>query len=337
MRQRSFGKTQLRVSELCLGTMAFGAGIEASESRRILDAFLDAGGTFVDAANTFGAGEGERILGEALRGRRDRIRIGTKFGRSTNPKDPAACGNRRENLQRSLDESLARLGTDHVDVLWAHAWDPSTPADELALGFEEAVRSGKALSVGIADAPAWGIARVHTFAEQHGMRVDGLILEYGLAARDAERELLPMADALGLTPLAWGMLSGDLLIGDSESVRKRQESSGDYYARLRGAAAARISRSLQVVADERGASAAAVAIAWVRAAQPSVIPVLGPKTEVELRDRLTALDLALDARELALLDDWSRIDLGFPSEYLRDPGVKKEIYGDAGESDRSTP
>ena len=180
----------------------------------------------------------------------------------------------------------------------------------------------------MADAPAWAIARVYTLAEQHGVRVDGVILEYGLAARDGERELLPMAAALGMTPLAWGTLSGDLILGDRESVRKRQESSGDYYARLRGEAASQVGETLREVAAKRGASAAAVAIAWVRAVQPSIIPVLGPKTEMELRDRLAALDLRLDESELRALEECSRIDLGFPSEYLRDPGVRQEIYGE---------
>ena len=328
MQKRAFGRADLQVSEICLGTMAFGGGVEPREARRILDAFTAHVGTFVDAANTFGSGEGERILGEALRGRRDRVVLGTKFGRSTDPSDPTACGNRRENLRRSLDQSLTRLGTDHVDVLWAHAWDPSTPAEELALGFEEAIRSGKARHVGMADAPAWAVARVHTLAERSDVRVDGVILEYGLAARDAERELLPMADALGITPLAWGLLSGDLVLGDREGVKARQESSGDYYARVRGEAALRIGDTLRSIASARGDSAAAVAIAWVRAAQPSVIPVVGPRTESELRDRLAALEIVLDEHERRLLDEHSRIDLGFPSEYAKDPGVVREIYGD---------
>lgn len=290
MRQRTFGKSELRVSEVCLGTMAFGAGVERTEARRMLDAFFDAGGTFVDAASTFGGGEGESILGEAVRGRRDRVVIGTKFGPSAD--------NRRANIERSLDESLARLAVEYVDVLWAYAWDPAAPLEELALAFEAVIRSGKARYVGMADAPAWTIARVHGLLEQRGIRIDGVILELGLAARDAERELLPMTDALDMTPLARGITSGDLVIGDRESVKKRQESSGDYYTRIRGDAAARIA------------------------------PVLGPKNVSELHERLAAFDLELGATELAVLHACSRIDLGFPSEYLR------EIYGATG---RSTP
>ena len=332
MKLRSFGRTGLRVSELCLGTMAFGAGVAPGEARRILDAFFDRGGNFVDAANTFGAGDGERILGEAVRGRRDSFVLGTKFGRTTDPTDPNAAGNHRKNLRRSLDESLARLGTDHVDILWAHAWDPWTPAEELVAALDDAIRSGKVLHVGIADAPAWAIARVHTLAEcQRTLRIDGVILEYGLAARDAERELLPMTTALAMTPLAWGTLSGDLLFAGSEAAQARLDSSGDYYTRCRGRDAARVSEALHNVATARGASAAATAIAWVRATQPSVIPVLGPKSVAELVDRIAAIDLRLEADELRALDECSRIDLGFPSEYLRDPGVKKEIYGEAGE------
>lgn len=332
MHLRSFGKTGLRVSELCLGTMAFGAGVAEGEARRILAAFFDRGGNFVDAANTFGAGESERIVGEAVRGRRDRVVIGTKFGRTTDPSDPNAAGTHRKNLRRSLDASLARLGTDHVDILWAHAWDRWTPAEELAAALDDAIRSGKALHVGIADAPAWAVARVHSLAEcQRAFRVDGVMLEYGLAARDAERELLPMSTALAMTPLAWGTLSGDLLIGDPEAAKARVDSSGDYYGRCRGRDAARVADVLRGVAMARGASAAATAIAWIRATQPSVIPVLGPKNEAELVDRLGCVDVRFEGEEMRALDESSRIDLGFPSEYLRDPGVQKEIYGDAGE------
>lgn len=319
--------------------MAFGAGIAPSEARRICDAFLDRGGNFLDAANTFAAGEGERIVGDVLRGRRDHVVIGTKFGRTTDPRDPSACGNDRHNLRRSLEASLTRLRTDHVDVLWAHAWDPSTTPDELAAGLDEALGSGKARAVGIADAPAWGITRVHGLMEALGSRIDGALLEYGLAARDAERELLPMTAALDMTPLAWGTLSGDLLIGDPESAKQRRESSGDYYARVRAEGAHRVHDTLHAITTARGESAgegerdvagpAAVALAWIRATQPRVIPVLGPKTEAELLDRLRSLEITLEPAETDALSACSAIDLGFPSEYLRDPGVMREIYGDA--------
>ena len=328
MHHRPFGRTGLRVSALCLGTMGFGTSSTPAVARRLLEVFAEHGGNFVDAANTFGGGEGERILGEALRGRRRRFVIGTKFGRTTDPSDPNAAGNTRKNLRHALDESLERLGTDYVDVLWAHAWDPATPAEELALALEDAVRSGKALHVGIADAPAWAIARVHTLVEcRRSLRVDGVLLEYGLAARDAERELLPMAAELGMTPLAWGTLAGDLLLGDAEAARARVDSSGDYYARRRGATALRVATVIRGIADTHDVSAAAVALAWIRLGVPSVIPVLGPRTEDELRDRIGSLDLRLDPDQLRALDEASRIDLGFPSEYLRDPSVIREIYG----------
>lgn len=331
MQLRSFGKTGIEVSEVCLGTMAFGAGVAPGDARRICDAFFDRGGNFVDAANTFAAGESERILGDVLRDRRDRVVVSTKFGRTTDPGDPTACGNDRHNLRRSLEASLTRLGTDHVDVLWAHAWDPSTPPEELAAGLDEALRSGKTRAIGIADAPAWGITRVHGLMEALGSRIDGVLLEYGLAARDAERELLPMTDALDMTPLAWGTLSGDLLLGDPESVKQRRESSGDYYTRVRAEAAQRVHGILHTITTARGESAspAAVALAWIRATQPRVIPVLGPTTEAELHDRLRSVAITLGPAEVDALGACSAIDLGFPSEYLRDPGVLREIYGDA--------
>lgn len=328
MHHRFFGKSGLRVSAMCLGTMGFGSSVAPAVAQRLLEVFAENGGNFVDAANTFGGGEGERILGEALRGRRRRFVIGTKFGRTTDPSDPNAAGNTRKNLRHSLDESLERLGTDYVDVLWAHAWDPATPAEELALALEDAVRSGKALHVGIADAPAWAVARVHTLMEcRRSLRIDGVLLEYGLAARDAERELLPMAAELGMTPLAWGTLAGDLLLGDAEAARARVDSSGDYYARRRGETALRVATVIRGVAEAHAVSPAAVALAWIRLGVPSVVPVLGPRTEDELRDRIGSLDLRLDPDQLRALDEASRIDLGFPSEYLRDPGVIREIYG----------
>jgi aryl-alcohol dehydrogenase (NADP+) len=140
-----------------------------------------------------------------------------------------------------------------------------------------------------------------------------------------------MCASLAMTPLAWGTLSGDLLLGDPASAKARIDSSGDYYARCRGSDAARVAETLQRVARARGASPAAAAIAWIRATQPAVIPVLGPRSERDLVERLAAVDLRFDDAELRALDTCSRIDLGFPSAYLADPGVKREIYGDVGE------
>ena len=199
----TFGRSGLRVSEVALGTMTFGDdwgwGADADESARIFDAFADAGGTFVDTASNYTEGTSERLVGELAAGRRDRFVLATKYTLTIDPSDPNAGGNHRKSLVRSLEQSLRRLRTDYVDLLWLHMRDEATPIEEAVRALDDQVRLGKVLYVGISDSAAWVVAQANTIAELRGWSpFVGLQLPYSVASRDPERELLPMAAAFGL-------------------------------------------------------------------------------------------------------------------------------------------
>src|SRR5687767_7498706 len=209
MRYRLLGQTGLRVSELFLGAMSFSdeGGTPLDECRRILDVYAEAGGNVIDTAVNYGGGESERIIGELVAGQRDRFVVATKYTASRDADDPNGYGNHRKNLTLSLESSLRRLRTDYVDLYWVHVWDRHTPVEETMRALDDAVRAGKVLYVGIADAPAWVVSRANTLAEWRGWTsFAGLQVPYNLLERDVERELLPMAEAFGMSVATWGPL-----------------------------------------------------------------------------------------------------------------------------------
>src|SRR5580658_7574261 len=218
MRYRLLGNSGLRVSELCLGTMTFGddwgwgAGTEAA--RTIYDTFREAGGNFIDTANLYTNGTSEKLLGEFLQGHRQSVVLATKYGNAVPGSDPNAAGNHRKNMVQAVEASLKRLQTDYIDLYWVHAWDQITPVEEVMRGLDDLIRQGKVLYVGISDAPAWWIAQANTLAHLRGWSpFAGLQIEYSLIERTVERELIPMAQALGLGVTAWSPLANGLLTG----------------------------------------------------------------------------------------------------------------------------
>src|SRR6202050_5066184 len=201
MRYKLLGKSGLRVSEVCLGTMTFGEdwgwGSSTDESRKVYDAFLEAGGNFIDTANVYTNGTSEKLLGEFMTGHRDRIVLATKYTNAAPGNDPNAAGNHRKNMMQAVEASLQRLKTDYIDVYWLHIWDQITPVEEVMRGLDDLVRQGKVLYVGISGAPAWWIAQANTLAQLRGWSpFVGFQIEYSLIERTVERELVPMAKAL---------------------------------------------------------------------------------------------------------------------------------------------
>jgi len=214
MRYKLLGKSGLRVSELCLGTMTFGDvwqdwGLATSkdESRKIFDCFAEAGGNFIDTANKYNEGGSESLLGEFLESDRDHFVVATKYTLFTREGDPNACGNHRKNMVRALEASLKRLKTDYIDLYWVHAWDFMTPVEEVIRGLDDMVRAGKVLYVGISDTPAWKVTQAQMMAELRGTtRLIALQIEYSLLERTVEGELVPMARELGLGITPWSPL-----------------------------------------------------------------------------------------------------------------------------------
>lgn len=321
MRLKRLGRSGLQVSELCLGAMTFGdgSGISADkdESRRILDAYLDAGGNFVDTANNYAGGRSEEHLGEFLHGRRDEIVLATKYTAPIRPGDVNSGGNHRKSLVLSLEQSLRRLRTDYVDLLWVHVWDFSTPVEEIMRALDDQVRAGKVLHVGVSDVTAWAVAQANTMADLRGWTpFAGLQIEYSLAERTVERELTPMAAALDLAVLAWGPLAGGLLTGKyAGGGGEGRLDEGDRRMTERNHA---IAAAVGEVASDAGAEPAQVALAWLLARRgATVIPIVGARSAEQLRGSLAAPDVQLSDEHMAHLEEASAIEMGFPHDFLR--------------------
>jgi aryl-alcohol dehydrogenase-like predicted oxidoreductase len=327
MRYRLFGRSGLRVSELGLGTMTFGTdwgwGADEAECARIVAAFADAGGNFIDTPSNYTAGSSERFVGGLTAGDRDRWVLATKYTLTVDRTDPNAGGNHRKSLVRALEQSLRRLRTDYVDLLWLHMRDATTPIEEAVRALDDQVRLGKVLYVGISDSPAWVAARANAIAELRGWTpFVGLQLPYSLASRDPERELLPMAAELGLTVTPWGVLGAGVLTGRPPETLRWPEEMSD---RARA-----VVDVLTAVAEERGCTPAQVAIAWLlRRRAPELVPILGVRSAEQLADNLGALDVELTETERAQLDDAAAPSLGFPRTFLESDGVRDLIYGDS--------
>jgi len=338
MRYKLLGKSGLRVSELCLGTMTFGDewgwGSGKDESRQIYDAFLEAGGNFIDTADLYTNGTSERFLGEFMGSDRDRVVLATKYTNSAPGSDPNAAGNHRKNMMQSVDASLKRLKTDYIDLYWLHVWDFTTPVDEVMRAFDDLVRQGKVLYIGVSDTPAWIISRADAIAELRGWtQFVGLQIEYSLIERTCERELLPMARELDLGVTAWSPLAGGLLTGkytggsDGSKEENRLEHPMmapmvDINERKRTICAA-----VAEVAAAIGKTPAQVALNWL-CRQPGVmIPIIGARRLAQLKDNLGSIEFTIDNGNLQKIEAVSRIELGFPHDFFANELVQNFSFG----------
>lgn len=332
MRYKLLGRSGLRVSELCLGTMTFGEdwgwGASKEESRKIFDAYVEAGGNFIDTACNYTNGTSEKYVGEFVAPDRDHFVVATKYSLTTRRDDPNAGGNHRKNMTRSLEASLKRLNTDYVDLYWLHMWEFTTPVEEVMRALDDMVRAGKVLYVGVSDSPAWIASQANTLADLRGWsRFVALQVPYSLADRAVERDLLPMARAFDMAVLAWGVLEAGELTGKynrENSEPKRNERIGDRNRRL--------AEEVMALAAEIGRTPSQVAINWVRQQHgphdAPVIPIIGARKEAHVRDNLGCLDFTLSADQLGRLSAAGPIDLGFPHSFLADDGVRGLIFGE---------
>lgn len=329
---RLLGRSGLRVSRLALGTMTFGSdwgwGADWDDARTIFEAYTGRGGNFIDTANAYTNGTAEQMVGEFAASRREELVIATKYSMPTRPGDPNAGGNSRKSMTRSVEASLTRLRTDYIDLLYLHIWDGATPVEEVLRAMDDLVRAGKVLYLAISDIPAWQVSRMQAIAELRGWApLVALQIPYNLIERTVERDLIPMAQTMGLgvipwSPLASGVLTGKYRRADlgsgpgggSGQPSRKDLAAGNGFLTGRGLDIAEVVKD---IAAEAGTTPSRVALAWTLLNPAVTASLVGARTPAQLDDNLGALQLDLDSGQRARLDEASAVDLGFPHETLR--------------------
>jgi aryl-alcohol dehydrogenase-like predicted oxidoreductase len=325
MQYRLLGKTGIIVSRVCLGAMTFGGattppydkvgGLSLAETERLLGAALDAGINFIDTADVYAAGESETLLGAALQGRRDEVIVATKF-HAPMGKGPNDAGQSRLHIMRSIEGSLRRLRTDHIDLYQIHNFDDLTPMEETLRALDDAVRAGKLRYIGCSNLAAWQAAKALGISALHGWHAFASIQAcYSLAVRDVEREILPMAIDHGLGVLAWSPLAGGLLSGKFGRSRNAGDASRRTHIDFPPIAQEhghRVIDALDVVAARHGVSGAQVALAWLLAQPGVTAAIVGARRVEQLQDNLRSLDLALSGEDFALLEQASALPPSYP-------------------------
>lgn len=328
------GRRGLRVSPLALGAGTFGESwdkawqTEPEQVDRIIGAYLDAGGNMIDTADCYQGGQSEERVGDYLRrsGRRDHVVLATKFTQSSAPGDVHKGGNARLTIQRAVEASLRRLGTDVIDLYQVHVWDTFTPVEEVMSTLDALVRAGKIRYIGLSNVPAWYLGRAQTLAEWRGWEpIATLQVNYSLLARTVEYEFVDAAQALGVGLTAWSPLANGLLTGRYR-VNENGELEGDgrvtrtwitdSTVELTSERTRRILDTLAAVAREIGRTPAQVALNWVTNRPGVVSTIIGARTEAQLLDSLPALDFELPAELAARLEEAGRPPAQYPYSYF---------------------
>jgi aryl-alcohol dehydrogenase-like predicted oxidoreductase len=330
MNYKLLGKSGLRVSELALGTMTFGEecgwGASKEESKKVFDAYVEAEGNFIDTANRYTEGTSEKFVGEFIASNREHFVVGTKYTLFTRRDDPNLSGNHRKNMMHALDASLRRLNTDYIDLYWVHAWDFTTPEEEVLRGLDDMISTGKIHYIGISDTPAWIVSRMNAVAELRGWtQFVGLQIKYSLIDRSVERELLPMARKLDMAVTPWAVIGGGILSGKYN--RNKEENGRAQIYKSINDNNLKIAEEVIKVADEIGCSPSQVAINWVRQQPGIIIPIIGAKSEKQLNDNLDCLRFSLNKEQLSKLNEASNIDLGFPHTFLDSENIRDIVFG----------
>jgi aryl-alcohol dehydrogenase-like predicted oxidoreductase len=324
----TLGRSGLRVSPICLGTMTFGEdlgpgfGSNVKDSEQIIDRYLALGGNFLDTANFYMRGHSEKIIGDHLahdREKRDRVVIATKFSGNLYPGDPNGGGSNRKAIVAACEQSLRRLRTDYIDLYYLHVWDKHTPIEETVAAMHDLVQSGKVRYLGISDTPAWKVAQGQLLAQFRGWSpFIALQIEYSLAERTVEGELVPMAQELGLGVVPWSPLAGGRLSG-----KYTRENAGKVTSGRAAMVAGRLKEKdheivdvLTRVAKELNTTVPRAALAWVCSRPRVASTIIGARTIEQFDDNAQALELILTAEQLAALDAVSAPQLPFPIAFL---------------------
>ncbi len=336
---RTLGRSGLLVSPLCLGTMTFGNprwGSEDAEAKSIFDAYVGAGGNFIDTADVYVKGVSEELVGRYIaEGKlRDKLVLATKFTFNAEAGNPNAGGNGRKNMHRALDGSLKRLQTDYVDLYWQHAWDQVTPVEEVLQSLGDLVRAGKIRYFALSDVPAWYATRMATLAAAHGVPGPiALQMPYSLAERSIEREHVPAAKELGLGIAPWGALAAGLLTGkysrDADGTVKSGGGRLDLNLPSFQVFTESNWRALEVlrgVADKAEKPLSQVALAWVMAQPGITSPILGASKLHQLQDQMAAMNVALTPEQTKRLDEGTALAGGAMDRFFK-PAMRPAVFG----------
>jgi len=320
----TLGRSGLRVSPLCLGTMTFGEdwgwGTSPKDSVAILDRFIEHGGNFIDTANMYTKGHSEKIIGDHVGkepSKRDRLVIATKFTGNLYRKDPNGGGTNRKAIVQQLDNSLRRLQTDYIDLYWMHAWDHFTPIEETMRALDDLVRAGKIRYVGVSDTPAWKVAQANLLSQMRGWSpFVALQIEYSLMERTVEAELIPMAQELGLGVTPWSPLKGGVLTGKFTRDNAAKSERGDWVNGYLNEDTFKLVDLLVDTAKQIDSTPARVALNWVQKRAGVASTIIGARRMDQLEDNLACLDIAIPDEALAALDAATTPPLPFPCGFL---------------------
>lgn len=330
-----FGNTGLRVSKLCLGSMTFGTswgfGTCEEESLKMIKTFIDKGGNFIDTANVYTSGESEIIVGKAIADCREKIVLSTKYSLCTDRQNPNSLGNHRKNLILSVNDSLKRLKTDYIDLLWVHAWYFENRTEDVIRALDDLVRSGKILYWGLSDTPAWICSEAHSISEIRGWSpLSAIQFEYSLIERSAEREIIPFADNYNIAKLGWAPLGQGTLTGKHhvQSPDKVDSLRKERVANKRNAKVDSIVSVLMNLAQQLGVNPSQLALKWLLSTQKSYVPIIGARTIDQLNDNLGALQVSVDNSIIEHLSQISAIDLGFPANFYNSERSRSVMFAD---------
>jgi aryl-alcohol dehydrogenase-like predicted oxidoreductase len=334
MEHRFFGTTGLKVSEFCLGTQTFGWVAEEKTAHDLLDLFVEQGGNFIDSANIYNQGRSEAILGSWLkkRGNRPALVLTSKvfFPAGAGPND---SGLSRAHIFQALEDSLKRLGTDHLDLYQAHCYDYTTRIEETLGAFRDLQAAGKVRHIGVSNWNASQLLKAILLSrQQHVLAIASLQAEYSLIVRSTEWELLPVCREEGLgfmawSPLAGGWLSGKYRRGEAppENSRVGRKDRWDDQPEQRESEITwKVVEALRQVAARSGKTPAQVALNWLLQKWEGVVPIIGARTMEQLKDNLGAAGWKLPSEDIGLLDEASDLPLPYPYRFLQRYAKRKD-------------
>ena len=336
MRYNRLGSTGLFVSELCLGTMTFGGagffeymgGLKQDEADPLVKAAIDAGVNFIDTANVYSQGLSEQITGQAIKNlgiaRQDVVLATKVMGQMGD--GPNARGLSRSHILEQCQQSLERLGTDYIDLYQVHGFDPATPIEETLAALETLVQHGHVRYIGVSNWAAWQIEKARGIAERRSLaHFETVQAYYSLAGRELEREIIPMLNDAGMGLMVWSPLAGGYLTGKYESGEGEGRRDTNAFPPVDDAQGRGVLEAMHVIAKDKNASMAQVALAWLLARSAVTTVIMGAKRMDQLRDNLGSVDVTLDPESLEKLDEASKLKKEYPGWMLARQGNGRRV------------